>query len=115
VVDNAADPELVDAARIAELRELLGEDLREVLSEFLNTAPAHLAVLTTTATDPAALIPALHALRGGAGNIGLVRLAEECRLVEERLRARDAIELDGALRQITHTFVQTQDVIRRLR
>jgi HPt (histidine-containing phosphotransfer) domain-containing protein len=69
--------ETIDWARLAELREEIGpEEFAAVVEVFLADTDALVAALPETPPDR--LEGALHAIKGSALNLGLVRLAAIC-------------------------------------
>jgi CheY-like chemotaxis protein/HPt (histidine-containing phosphotransfer) domain-containing protein len=83
----AAEPVLVDFARLKEFREFDDEQLtmtHEVIALFQADAPARLEVIANavTAQDAAALARGAHALKGGASNIGATAMQQEADALE---------------------------------
>jgi signal transduction histidine kinase/DNA-binding response OmpR family regulator len=83
----AAEPVLVDFARLKEFREFDDEHLtmtREVIALFQADAPARLEAIAAAiaAQDAAALARAAHALKGGASNIGASAMQQDADSLE---------------------------------
>ncbi len=113
------EPPLVDLLMVSSLRalEAAGEPglLRELIDEFLHTAPGRLARLSVLARErnTAALEAEAHALAGSCGALGLERLRLLCRQAEKAAAAgtvdAHAVEALGAV------FEQTREQLLPLR
>lgn len=76
----------VDWARVAELREEIGEEeFAEVVNLFLSEVDELIEGLIAAAPDE--VEAAMHALKGSSLNIGFALLGEVCRLGEEEAAA----------------------------
>ncbi|WP_054774274.1 response regulator [Methylogaea oryzae] len=80
---------LLDEAAIAELRELLGDQLPDFLRKFHETSTLQLqaARVALAQADVAALQRSIHTLKGSAGAVGAMSLADACLAFELRLKA----------------------------
>src|SRR4029079_16000735 len=90
--------ETLDVAVRAELREAVGDDPEFVATRvdtYLAEAPGFLAAIDAAlaAGDAAALLIPAHTLKGNSTTMGVMRLAEIARSLEERARGGS---LDGA-------------------
>jgi HPt (histidine-containing phosphotransfer) domain-containing protein len=77
-----------DAAVVAELRELLGDDLDDLLEAFRHDALVRLqqARDASQRQDLATLAQLAHSLKGAAANLGARRLARACEVLEADAR-----------------------------
>lgn len=79
---GAADPTLIDWARVAALRDEIGEDsFAEVAALFLDEVEQVLARLAGAGgmdANAAALADDMHFLKGSAWNLGFARFADFC-------------------------------------
>ncbi len=91
----------LDAEVIAELRDILGEDLNAVAAEFALQFNEQLGPLRASvqAEDWREVARVAHLLKGSAGNLGASALAARVLLLERAARADDgetaALELAG--------------------
>jgi CheY-like chemotaxis protein len=108
-------PELaLDEALVADLRDALGdEQVRVLLGGTLATIVALNEALPTL--DPATLRPHAHKLCGSAGAVGLTRLSEVAREVDEAIReGRDVVVPTGRLgRLLEDTIVGLEAYLQR--
>ncbi|CAA7611677.1 response regulator [Magnetospirillum sp. UT-4] len=85
-IDIDIEPE-VDGEAQDELCDALGvEDFRDLLKRFRDGLPGRVAAIETAAQTPAALVPAAHALKGAAVNLGFIRLSGHCSRIEAAAR-----------------------------
>jgi len=83
------DEDPLDREILADLRALGGVDdpefFHSIIDQFLEDCPRHLAALRSAVekTDPAALMNAAHAFKGGSRNIGATRLGQLCFELEQ--------------------------------
>lgn len=99
---------MINAARIQELRDEVGEDdLIEVIELFCEEVEEVLETLDSTAPDQ---MPAqLHFLKGSALNIGLDAVSDLCKSEELRLKSDPAAPADiGAIRS---AYVASKDAL----
>jgi signal transduction histidine kinase/CheY-like chemotaxis protein/HPt (histidine-containing phosphotransfer) domain-containing protein len=98
---GAAEAPLVDFARLEEFKEFDDEALtmtREVIALFVADTPPRLEAIdqAVAARDPAALVAAAHALKGGAGNVGAKAMYEAADALEAA--AQQDVPLDAPQR-----------------
>ena len=93
---------LLDAEIIAELREVMEEEFSNLIWLFLDDLPLQLDRLqiAVTAQDTVSIYQTAHKLKSSCGNLGLVRLTELCRRLEQAGRLHT---LDGAAELLQHT------------
>lgn len=116
------DPEtaasrVIDAARLDELRALLGDALDDILRIWLIDAPAILAVahLARQTGEPDTLIKAIHGMKGSAGNVGAIELSELAGTLERHLKgAEPALDLDAELSRLDACYNRAACHIRLL-
>jgi HPt (histidine-containing phosphotransfer) domain-containing protein len=81
----------VDTAALDELRQALGEDLAAIIDEFLLELDSMVGVIEVAveAGNPSATAKHAHALKGSAGNMGAVALADVSAQIERFAKAGD--------------------------
>lgn len=81
----------VDTAALDELKEALGEDLAAIIDDFLRQLDGMVGVIeaATMAGNPCATAKNAHALKGSAGNVGAVALADVSAQIERLATAGD--------------------------
>ena len=81
----------VDRATLDELREVMGDEIRELIDAYLDDTARRLAELgEAVERDSEALVQVAHTLKGSSANVGARRFSERCS--ELHLRAKQ----DGA-------------------
>ncbi len=75
----------LDEALFEELREILDTEFPTLINTFIQDSTLRLRELTDAFQRGQAdtVRKAAHSLKGASANLGLLRLAEECRLLEE--------------------------------
>jgi HPt (histidine-containing phosphotransfer) domain-containing protein len=114
--DIAAN-QVIDAARLDDLRALLGDALDDILRTWLDDAPAGLAAARRAgrAGEPDALIKAIHGVKGSAGNVGATELSDAAGTLERRLKRADpALDLDAELTRLDTCYSRAACHIRTL-
>jgi len=114
--DIAAN-QVIDAARLDDLRALLGDALDDILRTWLDDAPAGLAAARRAgrAGEPDALIKAIHGVKGSAGNVGATELSDAAGTLERRLKRADpALDLDAELTRLDTCYTRAACHIRTL-
>jgi len=102
--DAVAEPDSspLDPAKLAELHELMGEELPRLVEQFLDSAPQLLAALGDAARegDLDAMVPPAHSLKSSSANLGAQRLSRLAARLEQAAREGDleqAMRLHGRL------------------
>ncbi|MFO1371310.1 MAG: Hpt domain-containing protein [Candidatus Competibacteraceae bacterium] len=89
---------LLDAAVLAELREVMEDDFADLISTFLRDAPQQFSAIQTAIIqhDASHLYQAAHKFKSSCGSIGAARLADLIRRLElagRQNRLDDTVEL----------------------
>lgn len=105
---------LLDAKIIAELREVMEEEFGSLISAFLDDLPLQLDRLQTAvaASDAETIYQIAHKLKSSCGNLGVARLAELFRRLEQAGRLRT---LDEAAELLQHTQIIAHEAAASLR
>lgn len=91
--------EPVDIANLQMLKEVIGDDLKDILSSFIQIAPDTLenirqAVASENADD---LRLHAHTLKGSAANIGATNLPALCLVMENKAKENNLVDLETDL------------------
>ncbi|KDN95960.1 hypothetical protein EI16_06650 [Hydrogenovibrio marinus] len=88
------------------LKEVIGEDLKEILEVFLQTAPGELAAIQQAfdQQDQAGLRLHSHTLKGSAANVGATGLSLQAKKVEDAVKANDLSSVGEDIQQIEETL-----------
>jgi CheY-like chemotaxis protein len=102
---GAGEVAILDGNTVEQLRAVAAEApglMEELVGSFVGDLPARLAVMTSAVVrgDPRAAGAAAHALKGGAGNLGAMRLAKACDRLEQLARRGDLSAAGPALADI---------------
>ena len=105
---------LLDAEIIAELREVMEEEFSNLISIFLDDLPLQLDRLQTAvaANDAETIYQVAHKLKSSCSNLGLMRLAELFRRLEQAGRFQT---LDGVAELLLCTQVLAHETAASLR
>jgi HPt (histidine-containing phosphotransfer) domain-containing protein len=103
-----AEPQVLDAAILAELRETTGDDaafVRELVQTYLADVPVQLEGIVEAigADDAAALVRPAHTLKSSSATVGAMRLSAVARRLE--MSGRSGV-LDDAAREDLATVQQ---------
>jgi CheY-like chemotaxis protein/HPt (histidine-containing phosphotransfer) domain-containing protein len=115
--DPAGDAPVLDEAQLAELASLGPEVMAELVPVFLSETRDRLAEVRAAVLggDAAGQASAAHALRGGAANMGGVRVALACRRLEEAGRAGQLADAQtGLLRLETEVAAMVEALSTRV-
>lgn len=95
-------PDPIDAAVVAELKHLMGDELDALLAAFQDDATARLAVLRWACEqrDAARVREQAHSLKGAAANIGARDLAACCERLEAAARQGRCAQLGSAVEAV---------------
>jgi PAS domain S-box-containing protein len=112
--DNLSHPhdQVLDAAVLAELRQLLGDQAGQVIAEvidlFIESSPPLLAEMRTAVQTEAGdrLFRAAHTLKGSSAHLGAVRLVAMCEALEQMGRAGHLDEAAATLADLEAEFSQ---------
>lgn len=87
-------PERINQAHLDMLKEVIGDDLKEILQTFIETAPQIVADMQTALNNgsPDDLRLHAHTLKGSSANVGATRLSDLSLLVENRAKAGEMTE-----------------------
>ncbi len=82
------DSEVLDAATLKDLMEIMGDDFKDLVVVYLEDSPKALAKLTDAAENDSisGFIEPSHSLKSTSANLGALRLAEMARSLEEDAR-----------------------------
>lgn len=89
----------VDTANLEMLKEVIGDDLKDILESFIQIAPDTLnhirqAVESSNAED---LRLHAHTLKGSAANIGAIQLPALCLVMENKAKENNLVDLETDL------------------
>lgn len=97
---------LLDDEIICTLREVMGEDFSLLMETFVRDSSERIGALASSihAGDADAVRRGAHSFKGSSGNVGAVRLAEACRLLESMALAGDPTPWPAQLSLIEMEF-----------
>lgn len=103
----------LDVVKLAELRELMGEDLPGLIRQYLDTSPALMAELELAAAndDLAAMVGPAHSLKSSSANLGALRLSKHAAHLEQAARSGDNTTAQRAYRKILDAFTQASSAL----
>lgn len=100
---------LIDEAVLTELRELLGDELQDIVDQFLTSLDEDLCSLADAVREPDldAAARHAHAIKGSAGNLGLNALAACAADLERLSRGTNADTAERSFSALRSTATAT--------
>lgn len=100
---------LFDFSTINELKDILGDDLISIFEEFRTGTEKMINNIKTEhqADNIDAIIQLAHTIKGSAGNLGIKKIAELARTIEDNLRRERETDITAIIRQIETTYDET--------
>lgn len=93
------DPEVLNG-----LQEVMESEYPKLLETFLDDSQKRVEALRKARDDAKALGIIAHSFKGSSGNLGAVRLASLCQLLEDTSATQAQADLGGLVDQIDHEF-----------
>ncbi|QKI88265.1 Hpt domain-containing protein [Thiomicrorhabdus xiamenensis] len=105
----------VDEANLHMLKEVIGDDLKEIIDAFLTTSPEILGQvkLSIEIKDAAGVQLHSHTLKGSSANIGATKLPALCAELESK--AKEGVVTDDFNRMYQQIETEMQNVFRHLK
>lgn len=113
VIDPADDIQRLDEEKFNELNEILGEDFRDIITEFSNIVPDSLETIASAlkSGDSEKVFIEAHTLKSSSGNIGLSRFSHLCAILEDQARNNKMSEPEAQLQLINKEFTAGVDAL----
>ena len=91
---------------INELRDLLESEFDPIIIEFMDEIPTYRSDLDkfNSATDTDNLIMLSHTIKSASANLGLAKLSEYCRQIEEGLRQNPELDVTSIIQSCHKEF-----------
>ncbi|MBL8446374.1 MAG: EAL domain-containing protein [Zoogloeaceae bacterium] len=107
--------QILDPAAISRLRDALGGALGEAILPFLEDAPMHVRSMRKSidSRDGASLRHAAHVLKGSAGTLGAVKLAQVAQEVQECAERHDLVEAEPLVDALQEELGRVDAALRR--
>jgi HPt (histidine-containing phosphotransfer) domain-containing protein len=105
--------QLLDIDTLSTLKEVVGDDLKEIIDSFLQLLPGQLDAIETSARagDAANLRLHAHTLKGSAANVGAAKLSEISYTVESLAKSGETSKASAQMSRMT--AINTADALRR--
>jgi len=104
--------EPLDDALLTELREVMGGAFATLVETFIADGERRLDEVACASVDDA-LRRSAHALKGASANLGAVRLAAACGVLESLARSGEREGRPAALARVQAEFTVARDALRR--
>jgi len=107
--------QLLDIDTLNTLKDVIGDDLKEIIDSFLQLLPGQLDAIETSARsgDSANLRLHSHTLKGSAANVGAIKLSEISYMVESLAKNGEASKAGTHMSDLRMTANNTADALRR--
>ena len=108
--EQAAQPAVLNAAVLDDLRDVLGGEVDRIIALYLEDAPRLIAQLerAVVGNDPIALRVAAHTLKSSSANVGATTLSEAARDLEHGARDGTLTQPASAVARIVGEFAQVR-------
>jgi len=108
--------QILDREVVAELRDMLEDELDELFDELLQQVPQVLTEIRQCAEDGdlGSVEQKVHQIKGSASNLGVMVFAESCRQLEEGIRSGDIDNPLPLLLPLEETFAQAATEIKTM-
>jgi HPt (histidine-containing phosphotransfer) domain-containing protein len=115
--NDAGAPAAIEPSALDELREVMGDDLEELIDAYLDDTTRRLDELERAVDrEPEVLVQVAHTLKGSSANVGARHFSERCSEVHQRAK-QDAS--DPALRELItalgHEFARVRSALESYR
>jgi len=99
-----------------ELRAVMGEDFKSLISVFIEDAPGHLAHLEAAALagDLPGMVASAHTLKSASANLGAMALSELARTIEAGARQQQLAAPELRVARLAQELYRASDELRRL-
>jgi HPt (histidine-containing phosphotransfer) domain-containing protein len=96
MTDNNKGVPSIAQTRIDELRALLGDDVKLLIDEFFSVSDPEIEQLGKAIKEEntESIYKLCHSLKSSSGNLGFLRLHEQCKQLELQARTNQAIDAD---------------------
>jgi signal transduction histidine kinase/CheY-like chemotaxis protein/HPt (histidine-containing phosphotransfer) domain-containing protein len=110
----AMTPDVLDAATLADLEEIMGEELRGLVTAYLTDGDARLKALREAAerNDVAEVGKLAHSLKSASANLGAQPLATEAKGVEHDARSRALSDPPARVAVLERLYAETSRALR---
>lgn len=100
--------DLIDFEHLNMLKEVIGDDLKDILQVFVETAPNEVAAMQETLAkgDAEGLRLHAHTLKGSAANVGASLLSQQSKEIEESAKVADLSGIGDGLTELENTLNQ---------
>lgn len=108
--------QILDREVVAELRDMLEDELDELFDELLQQVPQALTEIRQYAEDGdlGSVEQKVHQIKGSASNLGVMLFAESCRQLEEGIRSGEIDDPLPQLLPLQETFAQAVNEIKAM-
>jgi HPt (histidine-containing phosphotransfer) domain-containing protein len=104
--DQANNIPRLDESKFNELKDILGDDVRDIIDEFSKIVPNSLETiaLSLKSGDADKVFVEAHTLKSSSGNIGLSRFSRLCAILETQARNNKIVEAESQLQLLNDEF-----------
>lgn len=105
--------EMINNEHLGMLKEVIGDDLKEILQTFLDSAPDTLSQIQQAVSSGSAVDLRLHAhtLKGSSANVGATQLSELSLVVENMAKEENVDDAEAKVAEISTELNQVMDYL----
>lgn len=113
---SGTDKTMLDMDTINTLREVLGDELADIVDDFNSSAVDYIKQLeqSISTQNHEDSMNIAHTLKGMAGNIGAIRLSQLCQVLESEAKAMKVNDGPSQLSRIANALKKTQEELASL-
>jgi HPt (histidine-containing phosphotransfer) domain-containing protein len=102
-IEQANDIPRLDEIKFNELKNILGNEVRDIIAEFSKTAPEALSMIAASlqSNDAERVFVQAHTLKSSSAVIGLSRFSRLCAILEAQARKNEMVKPESQL-QLLH-------------
>lgn len=105
-IERKNEVPLVDIEKFNELKDILGDDLPEIIAEFTKIVPDALdkIAMSLQSGDTNQVFIEAHTLKSSSGNLGLSRFSQLCAILESQARIKNMQAPETQLQLLNEEF-----------
>ena len=113
MISPLSDRDVIDDGQFEEMRELLAEDFKDLVLEYLEDSQGRVQALRQALIegDNAAGFDIAHTLKGACANIGAIGLMDACHRLQQACQAQNILAQGSLIDAIENELTRVQQAI----
>lgn len=111
----SSEVNILNEETIATLHEMLGDDFKSIITEFIKIVPEQIRMLKKSAEcgDIESVTSITHSIKGSSGNVGAIYLSDKCQVLESGLRENVIQDTEKYIQEIEGALNVTFDELKK--